>query len=161
MKNYSTEIKWGLIFSLVAMGWMYFEKAMGWHGPNIEQHPTYTNLFAVLAIAVFVFALRDKKHRDYGGHMTWRQGFFSGALISLVVAVLSPLAQWLTHTVISPEYFPNVIAYSVAQGYYETEAAAAAFFNLQSYMLQGAIGGMVMGLLTSAIVPLFLRSRPS
>ncbi len=29
MKKYTTELKWGIIFSLATLLWMYFEKAMG------------------------------------------------------------------------------------------------------------------------------------
>ncbi len=38
MKKYATEIKWGLIFTIVALLWMVFERLMGWHGENIAQH---------------------------------------------------------------------------------------------------------------------------
>jgi hypothetical protein len=157
MKKYQLEIKWGLIFTAVALLWMLFEKGMGWHGEKIAQHPTYTNIFAVLAIAVFVFALLDKR-KQLGGHMTWMQGFVSGVIISVIVTILSPLAQWLTHTVISPEYFSNAIAYSVETGLVSQEEAES-FFNLQSYLVQGAIGSLMLGVVTSAIVALFVRKK--
>jgi hypothetical protein len=156
MKKYATEIKWGLIFCAAALGWMVFEKAMGWHGPKIEQHPYMTNIFAVVAITVYVFALREKR-QQLGGQMTWKQGFMSGLIISIVVALFSPLTQWITHALISPAYFPNAIAYSVDVGYYDSPEAAAEYFNLQSYMMQGGIGAIIMGVVTSAIVALFLR----
>ncbi|MEE4330226.1 MAG: DUF4199 domain-containing protein [Wenzhouxiangella sp.] len=149
------EIKWGLIFTAVALLWLVFENSMGWHGERIDQHATYTNFFAILAIAVFIFALLDKR-RQLGGVMSWKQGFIAGAIISAVVAILSPLAQWLTHRVISPEYFPNAIAYAVANDK-ATQQEAEAYFNLGNYMLQGAIGGLVMGLVTAAIVAILLR----
>ncbi len=158
MKKYALEIKWGLIFTAVALLWMVFEKAMGWHGEKIAVHATYTNFFAILAIAVFVFALLDKR-RQLGGSMSWKQGFFSGLLITLVVAVLTPLSQWITHTLISPEYFPNIIQYSVVNAKM-TQAEAEAFFSLGSYILQGSIGGLVMGVITSAVVALFVRKKP-
>ncbi len=50
-----------------------------------------TNFFAIIAIAVYVFALLDKRKRDFGGRMTWIQGFVSGVIISIIVALLSPL----------------------------------------------------------------------
>ena len=157
MSKYSHEIKWGLIFSAAALLWMVFEKAMGWHGEKIEQHPVMTNLFAIVAIAVFVFALLEKR-KKLGGAMSWKEGFISGLLITVVVAILSPPAQWLTHTVISPEFFDNVIAYAVEHGK-ATQEQAESYFNLQSYMVQSAVGGLVMGVVTSAIVALFVRKK--
>lgn len=156
MKKYATEIKWALIFCAAALAWMVFEKAMGWHGPNIEQHPYMTNIFGLIAIVIYVFALREKRQK-LGGQMTWKQGFMSGLIISIIVALLSPLTQWLTHAVISPEYFPNAIAYSVEVGYHDSPEAAAEYFNLQSYMMQSGIGAVIMGVVTSAIVAIFLR----
>lgn len=159
MGKAALEIKWGLIFTAVALLWMVFEKSMGWHGESIDQHATYTNFFAIPSIAVFVFALLDKR-RQLGGVMSWKQGFISGAIISLVVAILAPLAQWLTHRVISPEYFPNAIDFAVANNK-ATQEEAEAYFNLGSYMLQGSVGGLVMGLATAAIVALFVRKKPA
>ena len=37
MKKYSLEIKWGVIFAISTLVWIYFEKAMGWHDELIAQ----------------------------------------------------------------------------------------------------------------------------
>ncbi|MEQ8706469.1 MAG: DUF4199 domain-containing protein [Phaeodactylibacter sp.] len=159
MKKYATETKWALIFCAAALAWMVFEKAMGWHGPKIEQHPYMTNIFGLVAIVIYVLALREKRQK-LGGQMTWKQGFMSGLLISIIVALLSPLTQWITHSLVSPEYFPNMIAYSIDAGYYDSPEAAAEYFNLQSYMMQGGIGAIIMGIVTSAIVAIFIQRKP-
>ena len=158
MKKYITEIKWGLIFTIVALLWMVFERLMGWHGENIAQHSTMTNLFAIPAIVVYVLALLDKRKRDLGGIMTWRQGFTSGLIITLVVVVLSPLAQYLTHTIITPEYFSNVIEYSVSNDMMTREEAED-YFSLNNYIFQSAIGGLIMGIVTSAVVAFFTKKK--
>lgn len=156
MKKYATEIKWALIFCAAALAWMVFEKAMGWHGPKIEQHPYMTNIFGIVAIVVYVLALREKRQK-LGGQMTWKQGFMSGLIISIIVALLSPLTQWVTHTLISPEYFTNAIAYSVEVDYHDSREAAAEYFNLQSYIMQSGIGAVIMGVVTSAVAAIFLK----
>jgi hypothetical protein len=47
---------------------MYFEKAMGWHeASGIINHPTYTNIFAIIAILVYMLGIREKRavtHKD-------------------------------------------------------------------------------------------------
>lgn len=158
MKKYTTEIKWGLIFTIVALLWMVFERLMGWHGENIDQHATMTNLFAIPAIVIYVLALLDKRKSDLGGIMTWGQGFTSGLIITLVVVVLSPLAQYLTHTIITPEYFANVIEYSVSNDMMTREEAEG-YFSLNNYIMQSAIGGLIMGIVTSAVVALFTKKK--
>lgn len=157
MGNLRVEIKWALIFTVVALLWMVFEKAMGWHGPKIEQHPIYTNFFALVAIVLYVLALRDKK-QSLGGTMTWKQGFISGVIISLIIMVLTPLSQYITHTFITPEYFQNAIAYAVDNDKL-TQEQAEQYFNMKSYIIQSAIFAPVVGIVTSAIVAIFVRSR--
>ena len=152
----ATEVKWGLIFVTVALLWMVIERMAGLHGSRIEQHATWTNLFAIPAIAVYVLALRDKRDRDLGGTMTFGQGFVSGLIITGVVAVLTPLSQWLTHTVITPDYFANAIAAADRMGMSST-ADAEAYFNLANYIRLGVVGALAMGVVTSAVVAFFVR----
>lgn len=159
MKNIKIELKWAILFTLVALIWMVIEKISGLHGKYISYHMYLTNLFAIPAIVLMVMALKDKKRNFYGGAMTYKQGLFSGIILSLFIALISPLSQWITSYVISPEYFPNVIKYSVEAGYYPTTTEAAATFNYKSYALQSAIGALVMGIATTAIAMIFLRTK--
>ena len=157
MGNLKVEIKWAIIFFIVSLAWMYFEKAMGWHGPKIEQHPIYTNIFAILAITLYVFALHEKKS-SLGGTMTWKQGFIAGVIISLIIAVLTPLSQYLTHHIITPEYFANAQAKAVELGKM-TQEQAEAYFSMKNYIIQSSLFAPIVGILTSAVVAFFLRSK--
>ncbi len=159
MKKFSIELKWALIFVAMSLLWMVLEKAVGLHSTHIDKHLYLTNLFAIPAILVYVFALKEKKKKFYTGQMNYKQGFVSGLVITLIVTVLAPLTQWITSTVITPEYFPNVIAHSVETGYYDTVEEAEAYFNLKNYMVQSVIGALVMGVITTAVVALFVRSK--
>lgn len=159
MKKYKTEIKWTLIFSAVVLLWMWLEKISGLHSTYLDYHLYLTNLFAIPAILMFVLALKDKKKNDYGGRMRYGQGVVSGIILSVMVALLSPLTQWMTSYVITPEYFPNVIRRSVETGYFKTNAAAAAHFNFQNYAIMGALNALVMGIVVTLVVMLFLRTK--
>lgn len=156
MNKYQTELKWALIFTGMMFLWMIGERLTGLHDVHIDKHPIVTNFIAIPAIIIFVLALREKRDKDLGGEMTWIQGLVSGLIISIIIAVLSPVMQYITHTYVSPQYFENAIAFSVDGGY-TTREEAESFFNLKSYMVQGAVGSIIMGLVTSAIVALFLR----
>jgi hypothetical protein len=159
MKNIRIEIKWGVLFILLGLIWMVFEKSMGWHDVHIDKHATYSMIFAPIAVALYVFALMDKKKNFYGGRMSYMQGFITGLIITLVVVILTPLSQYITSTYITPDFFSNVIAYSVSSGAMEPEAAQQ-YFNLKNYVIQGTIFAAVMGLVTSALVSIFFRSKP-
>ncbi len=159
MQKYKTELKWGLIFMGVTLVWMLLERLVGLHSTHIEKHATYTNLFAPIAIAVYVFALRDKRATDLGGKMTYKEGLISGLVISLIVGVLSPLGQLIMAYLISPHYFENAINHGVANGLTTLEEAKA-YFNLKNYIIQSTIFAPVMGVITSAIVAIFLKTKP-
>ncbi|MBA6154693.1 DUF4199 domain-containing protein [Gelidibacter maritimus] len=159
MKTRAIEIKWAIIFSIVGLLWMLLEKLVGLHSTHIDKHMYLTNLFAIPAIIVLVLALKDKKQNFYKGQMSYKQGFVSGLILSVFIAVLSPLTQWITSTIITPEYFPNVIAYSVATGYHKSVAEAEAYFNLQNYIIQSTVGALLMGVITTAVIMVFLQTK--
>tara|TARA_R100001369_G_scaffold25386_1_gene46303 strand:+ start:805 stop:1281 length:477 start_codon:yes stop_codon:yes gene_type:complete len=158
MKNYQIEIKWGVIFFAASLLWMYFEKLMGWHDVLIAKHAIYTNFFGLIAIAIYFFAIHDKRKNFFRGKMSWRQGFVSGVILSIVIALLSPIGQLITHYLISPEYFENAIESSVERNAMKQEDAEA-YFNLSSYIVQSIAGALMMGVVTSAIVALVLRKK--
>ncbi len=152
------ELKWGIIFTLAGLLWMYFEKSMGWHDVNIDKHTTMTNLFAIPAITMIVLAQLEKRRKHYNGRMTWLQGFICGVVISVIVAILAPLSQYITANYISPDYFNNVIEYASSKGQ-GTKEELAKHFNMKTYMMLSAVGALVMGLITSAVVALFTKKK--
>lgn len=159
MNKFKIELKWALIFVIMTLLWMVLEKVTGLHDQYIDYHLYLTNLFAIPAIWVMVLALRDVKKSFYSGQMTYRQGLISGVIISIIIALISPLTQWIISYVITPEYFPNVIKRSVELGYFKTTAEAEANFNYPNYAKQSAIGALIMGIVTTAIAMIFIKSK--
>ena len=160
MGKIKLEIKWAFIFIATMLVWMVLEKLVGLHDTHIDKHMYITNLFAIPAILIFVLALREKKKKDFNGQMSYKQGFISGLIITLIVTILSPLTQWIISTIITPEYFPNVIAHSVETGFHSSLEEAEAYFNLKNYIVQSTIGAFVMGIVTTAVVVIFVRTKP-
>ena len=158
MKKFTIEIKWGIAFTIAGLLWMVLEKQLGWHDALIAKQPIYTMLFSFIAILIFIFALKDKKDNYYESNMDWKQGFLSGCIISLVATLLSPLSQYITVEIISPNYFQNAINNAVLNNKMKLEDAKA-FFNINSYIFQAAFGGLSMGIVTSAIVAYFIKTK--
>jgi hypothetical protein len=159
MISIKTEIKWAILFSVMTLIWMLLEKLSGLHSQYIDYHLYLTNLYAIPAIWLMVLALKEKKRIAYNGQINYLQGLKSGIVLSIFIALLSPLTQWITSYVITPEYFPNVIKRSVEIGYFKTTAEAEANFNYANYAKQGAIAAFVMGLITTAIAMVFIRTK--
>lgn len=158
MKKIYIELKWAVIFTITILSWMLLEKTLGWHEEKIADHEWLTLLFAPFAIFMYLLEMREKRRRVYGGKMTWLQGFVSGLILTVFVALLSPLAQYITHNFITPKYFNNVIEYSVTNDLM-TRTKANDFFNINSYMWQSALGALGLGIPTAAIVAIFVRKK--
>ena len=158
MNKFGIEIKWGFFFSLASMIWMILEHTVGLHDVYISKQPVYTNLFALVAIGLYTVALLDKKKNYFSGVMTWKQGFISGVVLSIVICVFSPLVQYVSYVWISPGFFDNIIKYSV-KNKVQTQAQADAYFTLNNYVVQGIYGSLSMGVITSAVVAQFVKTR--
>ena len=156
MQNVKTEIKWAVIFFMATLLWMLFERLVGLHDRYIEHHAVYTNFFAIIAIGVYVLALLNKRRQFYHGHMNYWQGVQSGLWLTFFIVLLVPLAQYLTHTLITPDYFTNVSELAV-QSKQMTAPEARAYFSLPHYIQLSMIMAAVMGVMTTLIVAVFTR----
>ncbi len=159
MKNFTTEIKWGILFIISGLFWVWLEKMFGLHDVYVAQHPLYTNLFGIIAVTLFYLALREKRNKFFNGSITWKEGFTSGIVLTIIITILSPLSQFITYKYISPEFFNNVIEQAVQSDSMSREDAEA-YFSLKSYLIQATFGALVMGVVTSAVVAWFVKSPP-
>jgi hypothetical protein len=130
----------------------------GLHSSRIHLHPYVTNLFAIVAIVMYVKALKDKRDHDFNGKLTYKEGLISGSIITVIVTLFSPLSQVITHQLISPNYFKNMINYSVSNNLM-TALEAETYFELKNYIVISVIGSLVMGLVTTLIVALFVKEK--
>ena len=156
LNNQKIEIKWAAIFVVTTLLWLTLEKLLGFHDEKIAQHPIITNFFMIPAILVYLLALLDKRKKFYGGVMTYKQGFISGLIISIIVALCIPITQSIISYVITPDYYANAIAYSVESGG-ATQEEAEAYFNIKSYIIQGMLFTPVIGTVTTAILMIFVK----
>jgi len=136
---------------------MLLERFSGLHSTYIDQHSIYTNFIAIPAIAIYYFALRDKRENYFEGVMTYKQGFITGAFVTLFFTLISPITQFLIAEMVSPDFFDNMIMY-VTENDIMTRDDAESYFSLTSYIIQGLIGAPIMGLITTGIVAVFTKN---
>ena len=137
---------------------MIFEKVMDWHDEFIDKHAIYTNIFGIIALGIYILALRDKRNNFFKGSITWRQGFVTGIILTIIITIFSPLSQYIVATYISPEYFDNMIEYSVQNKRMNLEQAST-LYNLKSYIIQAIFSALVMGVGTAALAALIIRNK--
>ncbi|MEZ5558967.1 MAG: DUF4199 domain-containing protein [Pseudomonadales bacterium] len=151
-----TEIKWGLIIVAAGFVWILAEWLAGLHGPNIAWHGTITMFWIPLAMVLLVLGLREKK-RVLGGHLSYGRGVLAGVVIAVIIALLSPVTQWLYLAVINPGFFGAMIDYAVATG--TDRATAESYFTLSNYLIEGTVGAFVGTVVTTLIAMIFLRGK--
>ncbi len=158
MKNLRIELNWAVIFIIAQLVWVALERLAGLHDTHIDKHPLFTNLFILVALAVYALALIDKRNNYYGGHMSYKQGFISGLYITAIVTLLSPLSQVVISMVISPAYFENAINYAVQSNQMSREEAEA-YYSLSNFIIESLLFAPVAGVVTSAIVAFFVKKK--
>ncbi len=158
MKNYSIEFKWAAISTVLAIAWMYLEKTLGYHDEKIGIQILFTNLFSVILIAVYILALKEKKKHFFNSIVTWKQAFFSGMVLTLMITIFFPLVQYITYTQISPEFFSKLAAVIVTKGSMNLETATT-YFSFDNYLRQGAYNNLSLGVVTSAAVAYFIQTK--
>lgn len=158
MKKYKIEIRWAFIHAIVFLLWMVMEKLAGLHDTHLDKQQFVTTLVLIPSIIIYVLAMQDKKKNYYSGSMTYKQSFICGLMLTLFVILLSPVNQLITSYIITPDYFANVIEHTVKSGMFTREQAEARFNN-KSYIMTGIVGGLVMGVIFSAIISIFTKSK--
>ncbi|WP_430613066.1 DUF4199 domain-containing protein [Flavobacterium sp. JP2137] len=158
MKNYSIEFKWAAISTVLAIAWMYLEKNLGYHDEKIGIQILFTNLFSLVLIAVFIIALSEKKKHFFHSVISWKQAFFSGMILTLMITIFFPLVQYITYTQISPDFFDNLLAVVIEKGSMSLESAQT-YFSFDNYLKQGAFNNLSLGVVTSACVAYFIQTK--
>jgi hypothetical protein len=157
MKKFATEIKWGIRYAFLWILWLFIEKSSGYYEAKISDHALYSALFTFVTLFVYFVALKEKKNTFFKGEMTWKQGCITGIFLTVVMTVLTPFCQIIFHKAIAPEFFPNMIAYSMSNG--NSRETAENYFSLSNYILQSAFGTLSLGVVLSAVVALFLQTK--
>jgi hypothetical protein len=75
-----------------------------------------------------------------------------------MIALLAPLSTYVSVEYLSPDYFDNAIRMSV-KNKMMTQIEAEEYFNTANYMFQNLIAAPVMGIITTLVVSIFLRSK--
>lgn len=152
-----TAIRFGIIFALMQFAWLIGEYLVGLQTTYIDQHVHYTNLILLPSVAIMVWGLFARR-AELGGELSYLQALGQGLGTGVTVGLLSIGVQYLFFTYINPQFFADFRDYAVDQGAMSAPAAEA-YFSRTSYAIQAALFAPVGGILTNAVVGLFLKTR--
>lgn len=157
MEKFKIEFKWASIFTGINLLWVYAEKYLGLHDEYIDYH-SLVGLVMLLPLGFCIYSsLKQKREEYYNGKMTWQKAFVSGALLSLLIAGLSPGSVYVMSEYVSPEFFDNAIAKSMERG--ATQEMASQFFSLNAYISQTIMFYLAFGVMISAVVGLIIKRK--
>lgn len=157
MEKFKIEFKWASIFTGIHLIWIYIEKYLGLHDEYIDYH-SIVGLVILLPLCLVIFLnLKEKREEYYKGKMSWQKAFFSGVLVSLLIAGLSPGPIFVMTEYVSPDFFEIAMTKSSEKGV--SSELTKQFFNLNSYIRQAIMFYLAFGVMISAIVGLIVKSK--
>lgn len=160
MKRFSIEFKWAALATLAALIWMFFEKYLGYHSEYIRMQMLFNMLFNIILAFIYIASIKEKKRDFYKNNISWRQAFFSGLILCVLITIFYPIIQYITFQQVSPHFFDQLIQIIVESGEFTLEEAQKNF-NFDSYLRQGASGNLSFGVVVSAIAAYYLKTKDS
>lgn len=148
------------------MVWLFLSYYLGMHDGGLVMIQWMT-LFAVL-ISVIGYLLALRSLTRTFPEIQYLEGIRSGAIIAGVAAVIAALAQVIYFQWINPGRTDQMVeltrAYYLESGLSENDAnqfaeGARKTFGMTSYIIQSALGAIIIGMMSTAIMMLFLRRR--
>ena len=157
-------LKYGVLIVLFSIIWIGLEYLVGLQTEYVEFHPLITLLTLVIPLMLMYFGIREAQ-RSSVAHFTYGDAFKTGVAITVVVAVLNPLLQWICYTLAFPGFFEalqaNSEAYQLSLGV-DLEVAreqATEQYSLGTYLWQSFIGTLLGGIIIAAIIAIFVRDK--
>lgn len=160
MGSIGIQLKWAAIITLFACVWAAIEKALGYH-EDFSNIMFTAFFYFVLMTFLWAFAYIDKK-KSLGKDAIWefKNAFKFGLFLTGLLAILSPIAQYIIYESISPDYFINVIEHQLSYGNQDREALEA-IHNLNLSIRQGVMDAMSLGVLYTALYSWIFKTKKS
>ena len=101
-----TETKWAVIATVIVFVWFLVMKMLGWQELENLDTGAFANLIFSIVVFLFVYYMvtREKREPDLRGVMSWKQGFWAGAIMTLIFIPISTLLIYIFINSINPEF---------------------------------------------------------
>lgn len=157
MEKFGIELKWAALATLLSCVWAFGEKQLGMH-QDFSNGFTSLMLFYLVQSLMIFGAFIDKKKNYFENNWSFGQAFKFGMFLTGMLTILSPLAQYIIYTSISPDYFSNIIAYRSAK-YPESATNFAEYYTLESQIRQSVQSALSIGIVFSALFAYILKTK--
>jgi hypothetical protein len=142
---------YGLLLSCVPIICLFLMEITG-NNLSFDNPSWYELLLQLILPVLIIYAGIRAKKKQLGGLLSWKQGVVAGFEISLIFALISPFIFLAYY------YFVNFqIVASVRTAYHMTRSSDFGVIRID--MLMQFVSALIFGLVASAVLSLFLRSR--
>jgi len=143
------ETKWATITAIAIFIWLFIEKLLGFQ--TLEKMPTWVvanrSVIILIALVTYYLATREKREHDLGGKMTWPQGFWAAAIMTLVFIPICGLLVYIFISWINPDFAPARMAYTTSSSI-DTDPID---YFLSLFLADAVIGGLLMSVVFAFI----------
>lgn len=153
MEKFKIEIKWSIILALVYFGWLLLERFLGYHNEKVLQELIFNLAFTPIAFYIYYLAIKNKKKQVFNDSINWKEGFVSGIILSVLVAVTSTFVLFLFFNFISPDFFEKAIELS------KNKTTATLSYNLPIFVKNNIFDKLSFGIVFSAIISFFVKIK--
>ncbi|WKW45661.1 DUF4199 domain-containing protein [Myroides sp. JBRI-B21084] len=160
MSKIGIELKWSAVITAFACSWAALENALGYH-KDFSNIIVTAFIYYILLTFLWAGAFVDKK-KALGAHAVWefKSAFKFGLLLTGLLTILSPIAQYIIYESISPDYFENIIKYQMSKGK-QTRESLELIHNINFSIRQGVMNSLSLGVIYSALYAWVFKTKPA
>ena len=89
--------------------------------------------------------------------MSWQQGLLSGVILAVFAMILTPFALYFSLKYVNPDFFTNMINYSISKGMKLENAQA--MFDITAYMIFATFGTLSFGIIFAAVAAAIVKTK--
>lgn len=158
MNKIGIELKWAALITTFSCVWAAFENALGYH-KDFSNIIVTAFFYYILLTLLWAIAFIDKK-KSLGKDTIWefKSAFKFGLLLTGLLTILSPIAQYIIYQTISPDYFENIIHYQLAKGK-QTRESLELIHNMNFTIRQGVMNSLSLGVVFSSLYAWVFKSK--
>ncbi len=140
------ETKWAAIVTAIIFLWLLLAKALGFF--TAEKFATGQMVGTVVSILAYAFTYfmvtKEKRDKDYNGIMTWSEGFWTAARMTLIYIPISSFILYFYIQYINPDHK----AFLASDNFEKDPVNAFLYGNLSASFVFGGLFCLIFPLLT-------------
>lgn len=158
MNKIGIELKWAAIITAFSCLWAALENALGYH-KDFSNILITSFIYYVILTFLWAIAFIDKK-KSLGKNAVWefKSAFKFGLFITGLATLLSPIAQYIIHESISPDYFTNIIEYQLSKGR-QTRESLENIYNMEVAIRTGVTETLSYSIVFSALYAWVFKTK--